>query len=138
MHSEIAALMRRFSDEKTMSILGEWKISSSVPVPNGEEEQISDQVVEQVDDLIRIEERNPSVNPRRARYTCIRGGMVEFSGDLDLNAVGDKVSGTFNDGPRYTINAVLKIAGGDETISGLTTRKGASESSTGQWDGKRP
>ncbi|TDR46787.1 hypothetical protein DFR29_103323 [Tahibacter aquaticus] len=138
MHSEIAALMRRFSDEKTMSILGEWKISSSVAVDDGVVEPTPDGVVEQVDDLVRIEERNPPVNPRRARYTCIRGGMVEFSGDLDLNAAGDEVSGTFTDGARYTIRAELKIAGGDETISGLTTRKGASESSTGQWDGKRP
>lgn len=112
-----------------MSILGEWNVSNSIVVDN--------RVVEKKNDLIRIEERSPAVNPRRARYTCVRGGMVEFSGDLDLNAAGDEVSGTFDNGPRYTIRAKLAVVGSDETLSGETTRKGASDTSTGQWDGKR-
>ena len=122
--------MRRFSNEGTMSILGEWKVSSAVVVHKN--------VVEMKEDLIRIEERSPAVNPRRACYTCIRGGVVEFSGDLDLNDAGDRVSGTFDDGARYTISAKLNVGvGGEETISGETARKSGSDGSAGQWDGKR-
>lgn len=112
-----------------MSILGEWQIGSASVVEF--------QVVEQGGDVIRIEERSPAVVPRRARYTCIRGGMVEFSGDLDLNAAGDKVSGTFTDGKRYSVEAGLQTVGGEVVLAGVTTRKGSSDVSTGQWDGKR-
>lgn len=110
-----------------MSIIGQWDIIKVVVLKND--------VVVRKNDVIDIRELVPVGGQRKARFTCIRGGMAEFSGTVDLDASGSQISGAFeDDGVDYKVNAKTT---GTDAISGETWSKKAAAESGGEWDGNR-
>lgn len=110
-----------------MSILGKWNAENIVPIKG--------HAVVIQNDLIEITELASVDGQRKARFTCIRSGVVKFSGTLDLDAPGKHVYGAFYDAGDYKVDAT--VTEGDQIIRANTWCKISADENGGLWDGNR-